>query len=334
MRDAIRTATINTRPLVISIATGMACGMLYVALDCGVSLAWERMITYAWNISSIGRMQSILLGALAAMFAGCLSARLSGEYIRRSRDAMIAGAFSGASAGAILAYFNYVSHIIAGPAGYLTCTPASYLSYAVGLFQHNAWFALLLVSIYTTMAAISGYVCYAVDLKGKGQERAMGPGPVAALELSFLSVLVIFIAAMVVVPAGTITLMLYTGLVEDETPSFSHTVAVYAVQTDDNTICVINLGGEGKNLLNEGLPFLVYIDGKNVTDSAAIKESGLSLDISPASRLGRKAGSSVNYTGTDAAFGNNSVHVLVVGNYRDGVRENLLSMDIGRDKAI
>lgn len=219
-------------------------------------------------------------------------------------------------------------------AGYLTCTPASYLSYAVGLFQHNAWFALLLVSIYTTMAAISGYVCYAVDLKGKGQERAMGPGPVAALELSFLSVLVIFIAAMVVVPAGTITLMLYTGLVEDETPSFSHTVAVYAVRTDDNTICVINLGGEGKNLLNEGLPFLVYIDGKNVTDSAAIKESGLSLDISPASRLGRKAGSSVNYTGTDAAFGNNSVHVLVVGNYRDGVRENLLSMDIGRDKAI
>jgi hypothetical protein len=142
------------------------------------------------------------------------------------------------------------------------------------------------------------------------------------------AMILVFIAVAIVVPLAIAVII--SGYTPDELrkqPSNSYVVAIHAVRVDNNTIKITNLGGEGKPLLIKDLPFLVLINEKNATDIYSLEKNHLPLAIYPETGLGYASGSSVTYTGDDL-MANKGVHVLVFGNYKDGVRQNMLDVTI------
>jgi hypothetical protein len=110
-------------------------------------------------------------------------------------------------------------------------------------------------------------------------------------------------------------------------PSNSYVVAIHATRVDNDTIKITHLGGEGKPLLDKGFPFLVLINGKNATNAYSLEAHLLPMTIYPESGLGYASGSSVTYSG-DYVSANNSVSVLIFGNYKDGIRQNMLDVTL------
>jgi hypothetical protein len=138
--------------------------------------------------------------------------------------------------------------------------------------------------------------------------------------------IIAFIAVAIVVPLVIAEIIsLNTPEESRSQPSNSYVVAIHAGRVDNDTIKITNLGGEGKPLLNKGLPFLILINGKNATDVNSLEGNHLPLRIYPEAGLGYASGSSVTYSG-DYVAANKSVHVIVFGNYEDGVRQNLLDV--------
>ncbi len=138
--------------------------------------------------------------------------------------------------------------------------------------------------------------------------------------------IVAFIAVAIVVPLAIAEIISVNTPAESrEQPSNSYVVAMHAGRVDDDTIKITNLGGEGKPLLDKDLPFLIYINEKNATNIYSLEKYHLA--IYPETGLGYASGSSVTYSGEDVTV-NNSVHVQVFGNYKGGVRQNLLDVTL------
>jgi hypothetical protein len=113
------------------------------------------------------------------------------------------------------------------------------------------------------------------------------------------------------------------GWIEKYPDMYTISWQVKVERTANDTIVIANPGFQTSsgidigNYLNEGLPFLISIDGKNASNSAAINCSGLRLAINPDSGLGRQPGRTARFTGQDVSVVNGtSVHVLL--NYQDG----------------
>ena len=140
--------------------------------------------------------------------------------------------------------------------------------------------------------------------------------------------IIAFIAIAIVMPLMIAEIIAVTTPAESrDQPSNSYVVALHAGRVDNNTIRITHLGGEGKPLLNKGLPFLIYLNERNATNNYALENNPGGLTIYPETGLGYASGSSVTYSG-DAVAANHSVHVLVYGNYDDGVRQNMLDVTL------
>lgn len=137
-----------------------------------------------------------------------------------------------------------------------------------------------------------------------------------------------FIAVAIVMPLLVAAIISANTPAESKMqPSNSYVVAIHATRVDNDTIKITHLGGEGKPLLDKGFPFLILINGKNASNAYSLWENILPMTIYPEAGLGYASGSSVTYSG-DYVSANNSVQVMVFGNYEGGIMQNMLDVTI------
>ena len=227
------------------------------------------------------------------------------------KDALTGGAMAGGTSGAIIFYLEYVSHLM-GDVHMMTGydIPGLFICSIFTIAGNPAFlFMGTLVCMITGAAVALGRYEIAVYNENKSTRINSRKD-----DLSFGQVMILMMIAVTIVPFISAMTLYGGGVVKDEPPSYSYTIAMDAARLDNETVLITMLGGEGKLRLDENMPFLIFIDGKNIYDSG--------ISVTPENGTGTAAGWSVRCSGW-LMVADTQVHIEVIANFKDGVSQKV-----------
>jgi hypothetical protein len=136
-----------------------------------------------------------------------------------------------------------------------------------------------------------------------------------------LLIAALLVIAIIVMPLIVTTIGLETGMIK-RYPSIYDNWPVNAERIANDTIMITNgvnyrPGLEIDDIFAVETPFIIMMNGKDVTNATMINESGLSLKIDPIAGLSSDPGEKVTLTGPDVGAANGT-DITIVACFRDG----------------
>lgn len=313
-------------PMIIGLISGLA--ILY-SLSY-VRGAWEGYIHYDKGLSSVTDLHIILLSFLLFMIAGALCVSVSLSITKNRKWSLMIGVLA-----AVITFIGGLAYTNIGK--YSTVPFETFFEDFRYALPVNQLYLLMTVLIYTTVA-ICGSLLYAearkslaIKLKANNDKR---------IDVMAISILVIIAIVVSVIPLAGAAIGKSTGVVERTSPTsndiYEPLIKVSVQRINNSSIMIANEGGLDSICLREEIPFTIYITPvcKNASNMEAIRDSGLSVTMEPAGGLENRPGAYVNITGRDVerdAPANSeyqSVHVAVMGHFKDGSHAILAQADI------
>jgi glucan phosphoethanolaminetransferase (alkaline phosphatase superfamily) len=309
---------------------GLISGMVILYSLSYIRGAWEGYIHYDKGLSTMTDIHVIFLSFILFMIVGALCVCVSLNFTKNRKWSLIIGVLTSAMTFVVgLAYTNIGK--------YSTFPFETFFENFRDTFQVNQLYLLMTVLLYTAIA-ICGSLLYvkarkslASKLKANNNKR---------IDVMAISVLVIVAVIISVIPLAGAAIGKSIGVIERTSPTsngiYEPLIKVSVQRVNNSSIMITNEGGLDSVCLRENIPFTIYITpfAKTASNMEAIRDSGLSVAIEPAGGLENWPGAYVNITGRDverdapvnAEY--QSVHVTVMGHFKDGSDAILVQADI------
>lgn len=290
-----------------SLLVGLGSGFFLLIISCAWSLIWEGLTIFNWNLSGIMEIQWMALLLLVLVLNGVLSAKCNVSRIKTEIDAGVAGFFAGVGTSAVFLLLPLYTS---------TLMPLN-LSYwdTHALFSRSLVLMIIVVLQFIALSAIGALLHFysetkkmkfTVTKKISGSEKKQIP--------TVIIILALLLCITALLPPAVVIFEIKSGFIE-RIPVCCYVPQVSVERLGEESIIVKNLEDAGPDLgwlVDNYFPFKILINGRDVSDSDAIRHSGLSVTIDPPDGLGYKKGSLIVLTGNDLRLDNGSIHLEVV----------------------
>ncbi|WP_230743330.1 hypothetical protein [Methanooceanicella nereidis] len=329
-----------------SIAAGLVCGILFIAAFFVIGSVWSFPVEYNWRFFLVRDIHLLMSEAGILMMGGIMSVSLTNTLFKKNRDitsspvfkeSLISAFIAGVTAALVIMPVFLVLLIILFNLGFLLNHPTNpNMSaydrlgdtimntplYGYGSLIAGIEFFFLSCLICVSLGAIAAYVYTHFLLRKESKVKYNAKkNDSSKVIFKIAAVLLILLAA----PPASSTVGCVCGLAYS-TPYGPYGLSIERIA--DDSISIICHGGECTGLLDDSMPFTIFVNGCNILDTAlAPVDSPLSsAGIVNGSRY--YIGSFLNLTGEDIKPGKYSSvdmdragsHIIVNANFKDGSR--------------
>jgi hypothetical protein len=303
--------SIKTTDLLVAAAAGVGFGILNFALLFISGFLWNSVesktidgIRFFHDFSQLTGIHILAIALVVTLICGFVI----GRYLSRNGYGQEVVLLLGGLAGFVLSLGPF------SPSWILLWNSQDFL--ALDNFLKVFIFATAGLAVGVPLVALSAFGYWRL---WNGTHPGRGKGILLTLAALGLAVLI-------VLPPLAAFASLEAGLLK-RTPDLWLAPGLQVERTAGDTIVITNTGFHptpGLAYLAGERPLVITLDGKDVTDAAAIVKSGLQVRIQPDEGLGLDAGRKVSFTGP-AIGGIDNITVLIEGIFKDGSRQLLYS---------
>lgn len=286
-----------------------------------VSFVEAESDIYSHDFSSVTYIHIFIIGLLIAALSGAISAYIGSKYFNKKSEALASGSITGfimsvspASPNFMICYSIFASLI------------QPYHSY--GPLDNYFLMVFLSVVTYVPLAVLGAYMYTKLYIKSKpAPTEEKNPRITKKLTFSKMITIVILLLLLAsLIPQGIAAIGMNAGWFKLYKADRSYTIDLIAERLNDGSIIIKNNGGLDAGKLKKDMPFIVKINGKDVTNNSVIKDNMITATIDPASGLGYENGSQVIINGADITnINTKQAYVIVIGNFGDDTRQIVLN---------